>query len=183
MKKVLNGIKNVLIGIVGVVYFGFVIFIAVLLINYNDYGVTELGGTSVVIIKEELSSNKYKKGDIVLVDTKKVSKINAGDEIFVYSVAQPSGDVSIDLGIIGETHIEEDAISFENGKTYSMEYVIGSAAKVYEKYGTFLSIIESKWGFLFIALVPSFLIFIYEFYALIVEIKYGKEESTQKAME
>ena len=35
---------------------------------------------------------------------------------------------------------------------------------------------ESKWGFLFIVLVPCFLIFIYEVYALIIEIKYGAEE-------
>ena len=48
--------------------------------------------------------------------------------------------------------------------------------KKYEKIGTFLSVVESKWGFLFIVLVPSFLIFIYEVYSLIIEIKYGKDE-------
>ena len=57
-----------------------------------------------------------------------------------------------------------------------MEFVAGRPQKVYEGLGIFLSVVESQWGFLFIVLVPCFLIFIYEVYALIVEIKYGDEE-------
>ena len=57
-----------------------------------------------------------------------------------------------------------------------MEFVAGVGTKSYEKIGTALSVIESQWGFLFIVLVPCFLIFIYEVYSLIVEIKYGGEE-------
>ena len=48
--------------------------------------------------------------------------------------------------------------------------------KQYDKIGGYLSIIESKWGFLFIVLIPVFLIFIFEVYSLIIEIKYGAEE-------
>ena len=57
-----------------------------------------------------------------------------------------------------------------------MEFVAGVGTESYEHLGTALSIIESQWGFLFIVLVPCFLIFIYEVYSLIVEIKYGAEE-------
>ena len=78
--------------------------------------------------------------------------------------------------LLGEVHEEEQAITYENGSNYSMDFVIGSAEKTYEKVGNYLSVIESKWGFLFIVLVPSFLIFIYEVYNLIVEIKYGADE-------
>ena len=38
------------------------------------------------------------------------------------------------------------------------------------------SLAVSIFGFLFIVLVPSFLIFVYEVYSLIIEIKYGKDE-------
>ena len=46
---------------------------------------------------------------------------------------------------------------------------------VIPKVGSVLSLLQSKWGFLFTVLVPCFLIFIYEVYSLIIEIKYGAE--------
>ena len=75
-----------------------------------------------------------------------------------------------------QIYLEEDAIAFENGSNYSMEFIAGTPEKVYNDIGLYLGIIESKWGFLFIVLVPSFLIFVYELYSLIVEIKYGSDE-------
>ena len=59
-----------------------------------------------------------------------------------------------------------------------MDFVVGKKDKVYKNVGKYLSVIESKWGFLFIILVPCFFIFIYEIYALIVEIKYGADKDT-----
>lgn len=176
MKKVLTAIKKIIIGIIAVAFFSFVIAMTLLLLNYNKYGVTQFGNTTIILIQDDLSSDNFKKGDLVLVESKKVANIAVGDEVFAYKL-DSSGAVSIDLGVVGETHAADDAISFENGSTYSMEFVAGEASKVYNKVGTYLSIVESKWGFLFIILVPSFLIFVYEFYALIIELKYGKDEA------
>ena len=176
--KVLKLIKKIIIGILAVIFFGFAIGMTVLLLNVNRYGVSEFGDTSLVIIKERISSENFKKGDLVLVEKQHISTISVGDEIFAYQV-DPRGNVRIDLGIVGQVHSEEDAIVYENGATYSMEFVIGKSAKVYEKIGTYLAIILSRWGFLFMILVPSFLIFIYQIYALIVEIKYGEDEVTE----
>lgn len=173
--KVLKMIKKILIGIVVAIYFAFVIFMTVLLLNYNKYGVTQFENKSLIIIRDEISTNNYKKGDLVIVQSKKINNIKVEDEIFTYQIAA-NGEVNIDLGIVGEVHEEEQAITYENGSNYSMDFVIGSAEKTYEKVGNYLSVIESKWGFLFIVLVPSFLIFIYEVYNLIVEIKYGADE-------
>lgn len=175
--KVIQAIKKILVGILGVIFFAFVITVTLLLLNFNKYGVTQFGETSLILIKGDLSSENFKKGDLVFVEAKKIDKIAVGDEIFAYKIAS-DGSVSIDLGTVGQTHPDDDAISFENGAAYSMDFVIGESVKVYEKIGSYLSIIESKWGFLFIVLVPSFLIFIYEFYALIIELKYGKEEQS-----
>lgn len=173
--KALKIIKSIVVNVLLIVYFAFVICMTVLLLNFNDYGITELGDTSFVIIKDEISSEIYEKGDLVLVEKKNINKLNVGDEVFTYQIST-EGEVSIDLGKIGEIHLDEKAITYENGSNYSMDFVIGSANKVYEDIGTYLSVIESKWGFLFIVLVPSFLIFVYEIYTLIVEIKYGSEE-------
>ena len=99
-----------------------------------------------------------------------------GEEIFVYRLIN-NNKVMVEVGKVGEIYEEEDAVAFENGDIFSKEFVMGTADKVYNKVGTYLSIVESKWGFLFLVLVPCLLIFIYEIYALIVEIKYGAEEN------
>ena len=173
--KVLKVIKNIFLGILFVVYFIFVIAMTVLLLNFNDYGVTEFGDTSLIIINDEISNDNYQKGDLVIAKSKKLEKLNIGDEIFTYKI-DGKGNVSLDLGKVGNIYPEENAISFENGSTYSVEYIAGVPEEKHEDIGTFLSIVESKWGFLFIVLVPSFLIFVYEVYSLIVEIKYGSDE-------
>ncbi len=173
--KVINWIKKIFVGILGFIFFIFAIAMTVLLLNRNDFGVTQFGDTSLIIINNQIAFENYKRGDLVLVEGRKIDKINVGDEIFVYQV-NPNSTVNIDVGIVGKIHNEDNAISFENGAAYAMKYVIGSATNIYGNLGTLLSIVLNKWGFLFIILVPSFLVFIYELYALIVEIKYGNEE-------
>lgn len=176
--KVLKLIKRVFVGIVAVIFFAFALLMTVLLLNYNDYGVTQFGDTTLIIIKDEIATNKYKKGDLIFVESQKIDKIKPGDDIFAY-VIDDKGRASIDLGKVKETYPDEKAISYENGSTYAMEFVIGKGTKTYSNVGQYLSIIESKWGFLFIVLVPCFLIFIYELYNLIIEIKYGDEETAE----
>ena len=173
--KALKLIKNIIVGILGVAFFVFALSMTILLLNFNKYGVTQFDDTSLIIIKNKISSEKYVKGDLVLVKQTDITDLKVSDEIFVYKVDK-KGAISIDLGTIGEVYPNDDAISFENGATFSMDYVAGKATNVYNTVGGYLSVIESKWGFLFIVLLPSFLIFIYELYALIIEIKYGKDE-------
>jgi hypothetical protein len=173
--KILKIIKKIIMGILAVIFFAFAIVMTALLLNFNKYGVTQFDKTSLVLIREEISSDNYHKGDLVIVDGKKIDAISEGDEVFAYKVDK-DGNVSIDLGVVDKVHTEENALSLKNGATYSMDFIIGKASKVYDKIGTYLSIIESKWGFLLIILVPSLLILIYEIYTLVVEIKYGSEE-------
>lgn len=175
MKKVLETIKKILIGLVGTIYFVFALIMTILLLNFNDYGVTQFGDTSLVIINDDIASEVYKKGDLVIVESQKVAEIEVGQEIFTYRI-DSKGIPTIQVGKVGEVYTEDEAIAFENGETYSMEFVAGKGTDSYENIGTVLSIVESQWGFLFIVLVPCFLIFIYEIYSLIVEIKYGAEE-------
>lgn len=173
--KVLKIIRNIFVSIIALIYFTFVIAMTILMLSINDFKVPQIGNTALLTIKEEISSDKYVKGDLVLVEYRKLDKIKVGSEIFVYQLDK-RGNVSIDLGTISQVHLEDDAITFKNGATYSMDLVVGEPTKVYNEIGLYLSIILSSWGFLFLILVPSFLIFIYEFYVLIVEIKYGKDD-------
>jgi len=171
----LETVKKVFFSIVIFVYFAFALIMTMLLLNFNDYGVTKFGQTSLIILREKVSSNEYKQGDLVLVEETELKDIKVGETIFTYR-ADSKGKVHIDFGKVGKVYEEEDAISLENGNNYSMEFVAGRPTKIYNNLGTYLSIIESQWGFLFIVLVPCILLFIYQVYALIVEIKYGGEE-------
>ena len=171
MKTFVGILKKICIGI----FLIFTIIMTVLLLNFNKYGVTQFDETSLVIVKKSFASETYKRGSLVVVESKKIADYKEGEEVFVYHL-DGKGGADIVLGTVGKTYPEQDAITFTNGGTYSSEFIIGTGEKTYENIGTILSIIESKWGFLFIILVPNFFLFIYQLYSLIVEIKYGKDE-------
>ncbi len=175
--KAFKVVKKVLFIVIAVVYFSFALLMTILLLNFNDYNVTQFDDTSLIILRDKISLEGYEKGDLVIVEAANLEEIQVGEVIFAYKIDR-DGLAQVQVGTVGEVYPTEDAISFENGDTYAMEFVAGKPTKVYHGLGSFLSIIESQWGFLFIVLVPCFLIFIYELYALIVEIKYGEEEET-----
>lgn len=173
--NILKKIKTFFLTLLGIVFFAFALVMTILLLYRNDFGVTEMDGTSFIVINDEISSEVYKKGDLVLVKKAKLENIAVGEEVFAYSVDEKKV-AHVTLGIVGDIYETEKAISYENGSTFSIDYVIGKTSKIYQGLGTLFSIFQSQWGFLFLILVPGFLIFIYEVYALIIEIKYGDEE-------
>lgn len=175
MEKVIKTIKTVLFTIVGFAYFAFALFMTILLLNFNEYGVTQFGKKQLILIREELAIPDYNRGDLVIVEEVKVENVKPGDKLFTYKINKDR-EAEIQYGVVGNVYVEDDAISYENGETYSKDFIAGKVLESHPKYGTFLSIIESQWGFLFLVLVPIFLIFIYEVYALIIEIKYGAEK-------
>ncbi|MBE6145108.1 MAG: hypothetical protein E7171_00660 [Firmicutes bacterium] len=175
MKKVVDVVKSIISFVLFIIYFCFALVMTILLLNYNDYGVTQFGEKSFILINGKISNDLYKEGDLVIVESSKIEDYKVGEYIFTYRVGADRIPV-VQVGKIGNVYPEEDAISFENGETYSSEFIAGTVVSKHEKIGGILSIIESKWGFLFIVLIPVFLIFIYEVYALIIEIKYGAEE-------
>ena len=168
-------VKKVLLTIVGVLYFAFALCMTILLLNYNKYGITQFGETSLIIIKEDVSFDGYKKGDLVLVKDTKIKDLKENDVVFAYKLDENRA-VHVQVGNVGKIYEEEQAITFKNGNTYSKEFLADKPYEVHNNIGTVLSVIESQWGFLFIVLVPIFLIFIYQVYALIVEIKYGADK-------
>ena len=172
MKEVFKIIKKIVVGLFVSVFFIFAIIMAVLLINYNDYGVSQFGNTSLILVKEDTSAN-YKKGDLVVVESKRIDKYNKGDELFIYKVVDKN--VDIEIGKLNKIYENENELGVENGSVYDIKFIAGTPTKVYSGIGNFLSVVESRMGFLFIILVPSFLIFVYEIYALVIEFKYGSE--------
>ena len=56
--KIFEVIKKIFLTICTVAFFVFAIGMTILLLTFNKYGVTEIGGTSLVIIKEDTALNK-----------------------------------------------------------------------------------------------------------------------------
>ena len=182
--KVFKVIKRVFVSIILIAFFAFTITMTILLLNFNKYGLTQFDDTTLLIIKKGFTSETYEKGSLVMVESKEINNYQIGEEVFVYHL-DGHGGVNVQLGNVGQIHEgqtpEDDAITFSNGSTYSSEFIIGSGKKIYPNIGKYLSIIESKWGFLFIILVPHFFLFVYQLYSLIVEIKYGKDDDYQES--
>ncbi len=168
-------IKKIFIGIIAVIFFVFAIVMTVFLLNQNEYGVTKLGATSYIIINDAVTAEGYNPGDLVLVNERRVDNVKMGEEIFAYRIHNDD-QIDIEIGKVGTIVVEENYISFENGATFDGKFIVGKSAQVFPGLGTILSFILSQWGFLFIVVVPCFLVFVYQLYTLIIEIKYGEEE-------
>ncbi len=170
-------VKKIIVGILILLFFIIAIGMSILLLNRDDeFGITQFDNTSLLIIGDEISSPKYEKGDLVLTLKEPLKDINVGDEIFLFQI-NDNDKVNIELGFVGEVHIDEDAVTLENGPTYSSKFIAGSATEVYSGLGTYVGLLQSTWVFFFLIVVPCFLIFIYQIYALIVEIKFGNDDS------
>ena len=173
--KGLKLVKKIFTTTLIVIFLAFTILMTVLVLNHNKYGITQFGDTSLLIVKKEFSSEDYKKGSLVFVENKLIGDYKIGDMVFTYHL-DGQGGATVQYGKVKQVFEDEKSLSFENGETYSNEFIMGTGTKSYSKVGTYLSVIESKWGFLFIILVPNFFLFIYQLYTLIIEIKYGKND-------
>ena len=80
MKKFLK----ILGGIILIPYILIVIVVTVCLLNYNKYGVTEIGDYTLVIVKDKALEPTYQKGDLLIVEKKSNDTILKDDYIFFY---------------------------------------------------------------------------------------------------
>ncbi len=173
MKKVLKIIGGILITI----YFVIVIILTGLLLCYNDYKVSVVNGNSLIIIDDK--SDKYKSGDLVVFKKTLNSDVEVGDEIFFYEVS--NGIATINVGKVTKTETitdTESTFTVNGNHDISSESLIGKTetAKCYSGLGKILSLLESKYGFLLLVILPTLIIFLYEVYRVIIEIKTPIEE-------
>ena len=165
--------RKMLGNIIVILYVVIAIFTTICLLTFNEYKVSEFGDKTLVIINKDEEGLKYKKGDLVIVGKEGYEKADKGDIIFFYDndgikiaeVKQKNdfGDAGVTFTIEGNYQVvKSDMIGASNN-----EKVIG-------KVGTVLSVLESKWGFLFLIVFPSLLAFLHEIYQFILELKKKK---------
>ncbi len=169
-------VKNILI----VIYALIAIFATVCLISLNQYRVTELGEYSLIYIDKYTNSDTFVKGDMAIVSSD--YELQVGDEIFFYNayekVIHPVVGKILAEEVVNE---KETTYTLDNDKSLSSQFVIG---KVDDSIrvpfaGTAMKILESKWGFLFLVVLPVLVAFIYEIYSIVIELRETKKQTKE----
>ena len=179
--------KRILGTIVFVIYSIIAIIVTVLLLSYNDYNCSQLGEYTVLVITDDSLEPEYKSGSILIVKNTSDKNLQVGDEMLLYKVIN-----SQEYEIVNKTlkskaqqgrHITYTTTDDEN---YANDYFIGKSSDtiVIEGWGYLLSILESRWGYLFCIVIVSLLLFLQEMFELIMELKYGggnKKKQSKKS--
>ncbi len=161
------------------VYLVVAVFLTVCLLNYNKYHITELGRNSLIIVSDDDLEPNYIKNDLVVVYKNDNEDIKGGDYVFFYNAYQ--NQVSVNLGkVIKASRVNEKEYTYtlEGNLEVSSQYVIGKSetSKTYNNMGLVLKVLESRLGFLLIIILPILVLFIYQIYAVILEIKRPVDE-------
>lgn len=174
--------KKILMNVVFVIYIVIAVFITICLLSFNDFKTTILGNNALVIVSDDSFGEGYNKGDLVILDAKK--EIKAGEKAFYYTTFEQNTRLAIgEVKDVEEVTSTEKTYTIDGDHKISSQYVLGSAesTKSLKNVGTVLSVLESKWGFLFLIVLPALLAFIYqitEVVSQIVEVK--KSEKNEK---
>lgn len=165
-------LKKIITTIFLIIYIPIVLFLTICLLNYNDYNVTVFGKNSLLVIEDDLEG--FKAGDLAIVKKNNNDEIKEGDNIFFYEATSVTTKISYaKVESVKEVSREKTTYIIEGDYEVSSDFVIGKQAtsKKYEGLGSVLSVLESRWGFLMIIIFPILLLFIYEIYMLINEVK------------
>lgn len=177
--------KRTLGAILFVIYSIIAIGVTVLLLSYNDYNCSEIGGYTVYIVKDDALEPEYKQGSILLVKSTSDKHFQVGDEAFFYKIINSTEFEFVSRTLESKKQQGRHTIyQVSEDETYDTSYLIGKAddtVVIEGPWGTILSILESKWGYLFCIVIVSLLLFLQEVFDLIIEIKYGGTKGTKAA--
>lgn len=148
-------IKNIIFGVYAVV----AIIVTILLLSYNDFKVSEIGNYTLLLIKDDTLSPEFNKGDLAIIN--KNDEVLTGRDAFFYQIEDQKREIK--LGTIENAErITNTQLTYtlEGDKKISSDYVVGPAgtAEIIPYLGTVLSVLESKWGFLFIIVLPALIL-------------------------
>ena len=171
-------IGKIILGLLVTIYIVITMFLTTCLLKYNDYKITEFGNKSLIIVSDDVLEEEYKKGSLLIVD-KKEDNIKKGDKIVFYNTYENQVSIAISEVLTKETITDkENTYTITGDYDISSEFVIGSTkdVKVIPVLGTILSILESRVGFLIFIIFPITLAFLYQIYALVIEINNERKE-------
>lgn len=179
-------IKNVFFTIV-FIYLFIAAFATLCLLKTNDKGVTQFGKTSLVVMENDVE-NYFKKGDLVFMTKPPLGEIVIGEPIFFYDTAFNANTITL-ANVTKNVMVNDDestlTVKDANGadKNFSSEYLIGQvngSGKV-PIMGSIIKTMTSRWGFLFLVIMPFLVAFLVEIYTIVKRVKqYSKEDSKEE---
>lgn len=123
-----------------------------------------------VILNEKMDG--FDKGDLLIIDKDK--DFDVLEDVFYYDTY--NSPIKVKLGKISkieEVNDKESSVVIDDSITLSSDNIIGkkSNSTSYPFVGMVLSVLTSRWGYLFIIVLPMLVAFIYEIYAIVKEVK------------
>ena len=170
MKK---GLKIVL-SLVITLYLVIVVFTTAFLLNKNDYGVSTFLGKYLVFVEDNKLEPSYKEHSLLLITPVENTSVEVGSKAFFYDTYSTTKKIKFtEVTKSEKINEKETTYTLKDNTRISSEYVLGTEKTTasLNALGSFLYIVQSRWGFLFIVVFPLFLAFIYEIYSIYKEVK------------
>lgn len=185
MKKGLIIIRNIIVGIIFALYLTVIIGVSTLILTRNDYGVTQLGEKALIIIDRTNANDRYKAGQLVVVESRKFEDLKVGQEVFVYQTDMQEKKVTVIPSSIKEINNEEQnkhIVLQVDGTAWGNEFIAGEAISVHDNVGKVFQFLQSKWIFFILFIVPLFFVLLYLIYKIVVVIKFESDGLTEEEM-
>lgn len=177
--------KRTIGAILFVIYSIIAILVTVLMLSFNDYQCSEIGGYTVYIVRDDALEPEYKEGSILLIKSTNDKHVQVGDSLFFYKVLNSEEYEFVNRTLESKSQQGRHIVyNVGNEENYDTTYFVGrtdDTIVIEGPWGTILSILESKWGYLFCIVIVSLLLFLQEVFDLIIEIKYGGTKGTKAA--
>ena len=168
MKKTIKIVAGIIISL----YLIMVVFTTAFLLNRNDYGVSSFLGRSLVLVDENWES-EYKKDALLFIKPVDAKDIKEGDKAFFYDTYSSERKIKY-IEVTKKEAVNENETTFtmKDNSVVSSQYLLGTHDSTFSLnfFGKILSLFQSRWGFLLIVVLPLFLAFLYEIYAIYREI-------------
>lgn len=171
--------KRALGTILFIIYAFIAISVTVLLLSYNNYNCSVLGPYTFYIVKDDTLEPDYNIGDLIVFKSVSDKNVKEGDSLFFYDVITSEEFVLKRDKVISKAQTARRvSYTLSDGTVYDSSYLIGKEAdaKVIHGIGAILSILESRWGYLFFVVIVSLLLFLQELFELIAELRQNKNK-------
>ena len=153
----------------------YVIFITSCILCRNKFGYTQFSDMTFITVND--SNTKFiqgsKPGDLLIVRGQQTG-LDKGDLIYYYITVDEKYVVR--TGVIG-SKTEDDysalyVLNDDNKTSIASNRVIGKYVSTHPGKGKILEVLESRFGFLFLVLLPILIVFIYQVYQLVIVARY-----------
>ena len=161
----------------------YVIFITSCILCRNKFGYTQFSDMTFITVKD--SNTKFiqgsKPGDLLIVRGQQTG-LDKGDLIYYYITVDEKYVVR--TGVIG-SKTEDDysalyVLNDEEKTSVASNRVIGKYVSTHPGKGSVLEVLESRFGFLFLVLLPILIVFIYQVYQLVIVARYEVVEDDEE---